>query len=288
MKRTGRVLSLILIIVLASSIFAFAGGTEGGLKFYEKEESYPANGSKGAAIENFGIKLYFQGDLTQEILQDKNNNCFTLTDNEGNKLPFLVLYAPKEEGVVMVLFDSEKENLDKDGKQIVIKGDTEYTLGISGDFRDDEGNTLGSDKTIKFTTINQKRNNVINMLLMLVMYAGIIIFTMRSAKKKSAAEKSEAKVNPYKEAKKTGKSVEKIVEKDQLKKQRAAEKAARLAENEDEEDDYLEDGHYRVRGIRTIASGGSAYKTGRKAEAERRAELEAKWAKDKKGKGKRR
>lgn len=286
MNRTGRILSLILILIIAASTFAFAAGTPGGLKFSENEESYPAEGSKGAAIENFGIKLYFQGTLTQDVLKEKNNDCLKLTDEEGHNLPLLVLYAPKEEGVVMVLFDPEKENLDKDGKRIGIKGDTEYTLTISGDFQDNDGNTLGSDKVIKFTTINQSRNNLINMLLMVVMYIGIIAFSMRGAKKKAKEQAAEAKVNPYKQSKKTGKSVEEIVEKDQLKKQKAAERAARLAEEDDDEEEHLEEGHYRVHGIRTVASGGSSYITGRKAEAERRAELEAKWAKAKKGKGK--
>ena len=47
---------------------------------------------------------------------------------------------------------------------------------------------------------------------------------------------------------------------------------------EDEEDDepYLEEGHYRVKAVRTVASGGSSYITGRKAEAEERAAQKAK------------
>lgn len=284
MNRTGRILSLIVIFIIAASTLAFAAGTPGGLKFSDKEESYPAEGSKGAAIENFGIKLYFEGTLTQKELKEKNHDCFKLTDDEGNNLPVLVLYAPKEEGVVMVLFDSEKKNLDKDGKQIKIKGDTEYTLTISGDFQDDEGNTLGSPKTIKFTTINQSRNTVINMLLMLVMYVGIIVFGMRGAKKKAQEQAAEAKVNPYKQSKKTGKSVEEIVEKDRNRKQKAAEKAAKLAAEDEYDEEYLEEGHYRVHRIRTVASGGSSYITGRKAEAEKRAALEEKWAKAKRKK----
>lgn len=292
MKRTGRIISLIVILVLAASVFAFAVGTEGGLNFTDKV-SYPVEGSSGAAIENFGIKLYFDHKMTQEVLQDKNDSNFRLTDEAGNVLPIRVLYSPKEEGVVLVLFDQEKENLDADGKQIKIIGDHAYTLWISADLTDDEGNTLGEVREIKFKTFNQKRNSMINFVLMGVMYAGIIVFSMRSARKKEAegGKTADSKVNPYKEAKKTGKSVEEIVEKDQAKKAKAAEKAARLAaENEDDEEDYHEEGRYRVHGFRTVASGGSSYITGRKAEAERRAEraaLEAKWAKAKKGKGRR-
>ena len=216
--------------------------------------------------------------MSKDILGKTNDNCFQLTDADGNVLPILVLYSPKETGVVMVLFDSNKENLDSNGKQIVIKGNTEYTLKIDGSLKDDLGNTLGANKTIKFTTINQSRNSMISMGLMLVLYAGIIGFSLRNAKKGAEKQAKEAKVNPYKEAKKTGKSVEEIVEKD---------------DDDDDDDDYIEEGHYRVKTRRTVASGGSSYITGRKAEAEARAEREARYARNQakqkkkvKGKGK--
>lgn len=64
----------------------------------------------------------------------------------------------------------------------------------------------------------------------------MIFFTSRSAKK--AAEKEQEKkgkpetVNPYKEAKRTGKSVEEIVEKDQKRKAKQAEALAKQKEKE--------------------------------------------------------
>ena len=209
MKKFGRILVVIAIIVMMATGLCFADGTEGGLIL---EDTYPKEGTSGAAIENFDIKLYFNNEMSKDILGKTNDNCFQLTDADGNILPILVLYSPKETGVVMVLFDSNKENLDSNGKQIVIKGNTEYTLKIDGSLKDDLGNTLGANKTIKFTTINQSRNSMISMGLMLVLYAGIIGFSLRNAKKGAEKQAKEAKVNPYKEAKKTGKSVEEIVE----------------------------------------------------------------------------
>jgi len=291
MKRFGRILVVIAIIVMMATGLCFADGTEGGLVL---EDTYPKEGTSGAAIENFDIKLYFNNEMSKDILGTVNDNCFQLTDADGNVLPILVLYSPKETGVVMVLFDSNKENLDSNGKQIVIKGNTEYTLKIDGSLKDDLGNTLGTNKTIKFTTINQSRNSMISMGLMLVLYAGIIGFSLRSAKKTAEKQAKEAKVNPYKEAKRTGKSVEEIVEKEQKKKEKLEKKAQEEDDDDDdddEEEDYLEEGHYRVKTRRTVASAGSTYITGRKAEAEERAEREARYARNqakqkKKGKGK--
>ena len=288
MKKISRILFIIMMITLLATGLAFADGTEGGL---ELTDTYPKADSTGAAIENFDVKLYFNNEMSED-----NDDCFQLIDADGNVLPTLVLDSPKETGVVMVLFDPNAENLDSNGKQITIKGNMEYTLKISGDLKDDQGNTLGKDTTVKFTTINQTRNSMVSMGLMIVLYAGIIGFSMRNAKKNAEKEKQarDAKVNPYKEAKRTGKSVEEIVEKEQKKKEKLEKKAQEEDDDDDdddEEEDYLEEGHYRVKTRRTVASAGSTYITGRKAEAEERAEREARYARNqakqkKKGKGK--
>ena len=128
-----------------------------------------------------------------------------------------------------------------------------------------------------------------------VIFDGVIPNPTNEVVEDAAAQAKEAKVNPYKEAKKTGKSVEEIVEKDQKRKEKLAKKAEEDDDDDDDDDDedYLEEGHYRVKTKRTVASGGSSYITGRKAEAEARAEREARYARNQakqkkkvKGKGK--
>lgn len=294
MKRISRIVAILAIMIFACTGLCFAEGTEGGLNLLD---TYPKEGSTGAAIENFDVKLYFDNEMSEEVLGSKNDSCFTLIDANGNILPILVLYSPKETGVVMVLFDTNKENLDSDGKKITIQGDMEYTLKISGDLVDDEGNTLGEDKTVAFSTINQRRNSMVSMLLMFVLYAGIIGFSIRSSKKNNEKENEskDAKFNPYKEAKRTGKSVEEVMAKEQKRQER---KARKQDDDEDEDEDdnedeipELPDGYYRVKTKRTVASAGSTYITGRKAEAEERREREARYARNqsknkKKGKGK--
>lgn len=300
MKRTGRILSLAIIMVMLAASLCFAqpaaadngadstAANTGGLTL---DHTYPKDGSKGASIENMSVKLYFDSEFTEEVLKDTNENAFQLIGPEGEKLPTRVLYSPKEKGVVLVIVDNDEE-----GKTITGKGNSEYTLKISGTLTDDAGNTLGTDQSITFTTLNQNANNMINMLMMFGMFGAIMVISMKGAKKEAAkqqAAKKDDKVNPYKEAKRTGKSVEEIVEKDQKNKAKQAAKEARsAAKEEDDYDDYVEDGVYKVKGPRPIAAGGGKYITGRKALAEaKKAEEEARKAqqqknKAKKGKGK--
>lgn len=297
MKRAGRILSLVIILVMMTTVFCFAAPAEEAQQADTKGtltllDTYPKDGSKGAAIENMSVKLYFDSEFTEKILKKSNDRAIQFIGPEGEKLPTRVLYNPKEEGVVLVIVDN-----DKDGKIISGKGNSEYTLKISGSLRDDKGNTLGEDKTITFTTLNQSANNMVNMLMMFVMFGAIMVISMRGAKKEAQkqqqASKKDDKVNPYKEAKRTGKSVEEIVEQDQKNKAKQAAKAARKAAREnDDYDDYVEDGVYRVKAPRPIAPAGGKYITGRKALAEaKKAEAEARKAqqkqyKAKKGKGK--
>ena len=298
MKRIGRILSLVMILFVLTSVCAFADGES--LKLLD---TYPKEGSTGAAIENFGIKLYFDSPMTGEILGKTNDNLITLKDENGTQIPIRILYAPKEDGVVMVLYDNPtatqaqatgKKNKDKSNANVtMITSDTEYTLWISKDFKDDAGKTLGEDKTISFKTLNQKRNTRVNMLLMLVLYGGIIVVMMKKPKKDDDGDgKKQEAVNPYKEAKKTGKSVKEIVEKEQERKRKEElkqkKKEALYAEAYEEVEEYIEEGHYRVKSRRTVASAGSTYITGRKAIAEAKAARKAQeeiWAqKAKKGK----
>ena len=288
MKRVGAIISLAALIVVFSTSLCFA-------QALTLEGSYPENGATGASIENLGVKLYFSNNLTAEKAGTANENVFHLYDADGNDLPIKVLYPEKEDGVVLVLLDSTAD-ADGDGNaDVIVQSNSEYRLTISKDLVDDEGNVLGVDETVTFTTLNQNANTTISMLMMVFMFGGMMIFSFKSAKKanEEARKKKDEKVNPYKEAKRTGKSVEEIVEKDQREKaKRAAKEAAKAAKAEE----WIDINTYRVKRPRPISEGGSSYITGRKAIAEaKKAEQEAKKAAKqqyraknvKKGKGKR-
>ena len=243
MKRLGAILSIVALMVALSTSLCFGSSLT-------IESSYPKDGSTGASIENLGVKLYFSEDLSESEVGKANKKCFQLYDEEGKKLPTRVLYHEGEKGVVLVLLDNSSD------KKLKAKSNSEYTLKISGDLVSDEGNTLGKDETITFKTLNQSANSMISIAMMVVI--------------------------PYKEAKKTGKSVEEIVEKDQKKKAKQAEKAAKKAAKEEKDLYYYEEediNKYRVSERRSAYAAGSKYAAARKAEAEKaRAEKNAKKA----------
>lgn len=251
MRRIGAILVLTALIVALFTGLCFADNGTLTLK-----DSYPEDGSTGASIENLGVKLYFDGPMTGEKAGKANgDDVFKLYDYTGKETPTRVLYDSKEEGVVLVLLDTNVADTQ-------VYSNSEYTLKISGALVDDNGNQLGRDTQVTFKTLNQKTNSIISMVMMVVMFGGMMIVSTRAAKKSAQeAKKQQEKVNPYKEAKKTGKSVEEIVEKDQKRKAKEAEKSARKAEDEDDEDDYeyYEEDTYKVARRHSASEGGSRY-----------------------------
>lgn len=261
MKKIGLILSLSMCIVFMASVFSFADTLQ-------IEKTYPKDGATGFQPVNMGVTLYFNEEVSSEENQEANNQCFKIINKETKKAQdIMVLYHPDEVGKVMVLL---KNDLDPN---------TEYVFSVSDEFTADNGDTLGEGMTINFKTRDVSKDSTVNMLLMVVMFGGIMVFSVRSAKKqqeKEAQKRSATeKVNPYKVAKETGKSVEEIVEKDQKQKAKEAakqEKKARKEAAEKEEDEEANEPRdintYHVKVRRPISAGGSTYITGRKAAAE--------------------
>lgn len=201
MKRKGLVAVLAAIMVMASSAFCFAD--EAGLQL---KSSYPEDGQKNTSIENVGVKLYFNNTFSTKEAQKKDEKLVKIIDSKGDAIDTIVLF--KKDMVLVVADNTEKAKR--------ISNSETYTLVIDPEFVDDDGNTLGEKTKIEFTTYNQKLNNIINMAMMFVMFGGIMFFTIKQQKDQARekaeaqAEKSNTNFNPYKEAKKTGKSVEEV------------------------------------------------------------------------------
>ena len=291
MKRVGKILSLVMLMVVLSTSLCFAGTLN-------LTETYPADGATGTSIENVSVKLYFDTDFTEEKVGAENADAFKLFGPDGEKLPIKVLYPPKEDGVVLVLLDTTYDG-DGDGKADYTAAiqNSEYKLVISGNLVDDEGNRLGADKAVRFTTINQKLSMMANMGMMTVMMVGMVVISSKQTKKaveeQRQAMKEEA-FNPYKEAKKSGKSVQEVIAQHEKDEAKRAAKEARKNKDDDDEYEWIDANTYRVARKRTVAEGGSSYITGRKAiaeakaaeEAARKAEKAAQKRNVKKGKGK--
>ena len=275
------------IFVMVLAIFALMTITLVNKVYADEEfalvESYPKDGAKNAAVENLGVKLLFTNDVNAQENHEANSACFTLLSPEGEKLPTKMYYNPKNPKEILVLYDTTETG------PLTTRTSEHYTFTVSKDFKDNNGNALGTDQVIEFDTINQSFNTRVYMVAMLLMIAGMAFFTQLQARKKASGEgkdgegKEEA-FNPYKEAKRTGKSVAEVVaihEKEVAKAEaKAAKENSRLYDDEDDFEEEEEDsGNYKVKGPRPISAGGSTYITGRKALAEAKKAEEERLAK---------
>lgn len=273
MRKLGRILCLATLIVTLTASICF------GAESLQIVEAYPEDGQKNTTIENMCVKLWFNHEMGDKASVKANADCFKLTDDEGKEVPIRIFYHPDDTKQVLVLADTTKK--------LDIKDNTEYTMTVSADLIDNDGHKLGQDAKYSFTTLNQSRNTAVYMVMMFVMFGGMMFFTSHQMKKQQEKNQDvrpvkEEAFNPYKEAKKTGKSVQEVIaahEKEQAKK--AAKQAKKAAKNdaEDEYEEIEDNGNHKVKGPRPISATGSTFITGRKAEAEARKAEEERLAK---------
>lgn len=223
MKRKSLIAVLAALMVLASAVACFA---DGGLKIVS---SYPQDGQKNTSMENLGVKIVFNNKIDAKSVQKYNTSQVSLVDEKGVKVPIKVLFSEKGGKMMLAVADLN------DSKYRVLNN-AEYTLNIASNFRDNEGNTLGQDEQITFKTYNQKANTWVNMGMMAVMFGGLFLVSMKSATKREEEQEASAaqeSFNPYKEAKRTGKSLEEVMAEQAKKEAKLAKKKARKGGKED-------------------------------------------------------
>lgn len=296
-KRIVAILCMLVVVFTMSAPCAQAAGL--GIT-----KTSPESGDKGVPLENMSVKIFFDDEVYNKDNFDENKKAFKLVDEKGKTIPTRVLFNAKYKDVALVLAEKNYKN----GKQVQIEPVTKYTLYIDGDFKGADGQTLGKDQKISFRTLNPSNTMKISMGMMAVMMVAMVFASSKAMKKQQENEakenhnKKEEKFNPYKVAKETGLSVEEVVanekkrrEREERKEERKEVRKAKHHREEIEEDveEYLEPGHYKVKRARRVADAGSTYITGKKAEAEKKAEIAAKVKAEKKAgtygkKGKRR
>ena len=223
MKRAGALICAILITVAMMAPAAFAvdnnDSSAAAKTDLELISSSPEDGATGVAVDNLSVKMRFNKDVlpSSADIRQANAKQFRLIDSEGKKIPIKVYYSEDEKGLILVAADVYSgKNKNR------IKGDETYTLTVGRNFQATDGSTTGQQIKIGMTTLNQGRSTFIYMILMVLMMAGMVFFTVRSTKnaekKKNEEREFKEGVNPYKEAKKSGKSVEEVVAKTNKKK----------------------------------------------------------------------
>lgn len=271
MKRIGALVCLMIMVVSVLAPASFAANDDNSQKTgFAIEDSIPHNKDTGVSVENLSVKIYFNQDVmpANDKVKKSNAKQFKLTDENGKKIPIKVYYSNKETGLLMVV--SDVRNREARSNNTGIDGDMNYTLTINKNLQAADGSKLGTVETIKFKTLDQQKSTRVYMILMAVMMVGMIVFTTRAAKKANEKEEQDAgktkTVNPYKEAKRTGKSVEEIVAKDKQRKAKEAEAYAKKKAKEAEIMAALEEeveeisSNKRVSAPKPISVTGSDYK----------------------------
>lgn len=299
MKRAGALICAILIAVTMMAPAAFAEDNNSSAAAVKTDlemvSSSPEDGATGVAVDNLSVKMRFNKDVrpASDDVRQANAKQFKLVDSEGKKIPVKVYYSEDEEGLILVAADVYS------GKnRNAIKGDETYTLVVGRNFQAADGSTTGQQIKVGMTTLNQGRSMAIYMILMVLMMAGMVFFTVRSTKNAEKKKKEEREfkdgVNPYKEAKKSGKSVEEVVAKTNKKKAKKEEAIRKQKEAEAAiEAEIIEkirrESNKRVSSPRAISAAGSDLKlrvvkdSGEKVSAKEAAEKAAAARKNNKG-----
>ena len=270
MKRAGALICAILIAVTMMAPAAFAEDSNSSAAAAKTDlemiSSSPEDGATGVAVDNLSVKMRFNKDVrpASDDVRKANAKQFKLVNSEGKKIPIKVYYSEDEEGLILVaadVYSGKNKN--------AIKGDETYTLVVGRNFQAADGSTTGQQLKVSMTTLNQGRSMAIYMVLMVLMMAGMVFFTLRSTKNAEKKKKEEREfkdgVNPYKEAKKSGKSVEEVGAKTNKKKAKKEEairkqKEAEAAIEAEIIEKIRKESNKRVSSPRAISAAGSDLK----------------------------
>lgn len=220
MKRKSLIAVMAAIMVLISAVVCFAGT---GLQIVS---SYPQDGQKNTSMENLGVKIVFNNKVNGKDVQANNKKAVKLVDQDGKSVPIKVLFSNKSGKMMLAVADTNNSDYR-------VLNNADYKLTIASNFKDNEGNELGKDEVITFKTYNQKANNMVNMGMMVVMFGGLFLVSMKTSNKsKEENDDQEESFNPYKEAKRTGKSLEEVMAEYNKKQEKSAKKKSKKKQEE--------------------------------------------------------
>ena len=276
---------VVAIVVMTIAFAAPALAVEGTLNFIR---STPANGGSNVPIENVGVKLFFDGNVTHDSVWPANSKAFTFSDSDGNKVDYNAYPGHKvgEEGYILVVANPVPL---REGQPGHLMQSTDYTLTVSGELMSYSGARLGEDIKITFETMDMAANSRLSMIVMVVMMVGAIALMFLTNMRKMKAEAEAAalmKANPYRIAKDKNISVDEakaLIEKAKERNQKQLEKTGGKAPEPEEKKsaaprlDSKKKGKktHKVKKARPVSEGGSSYKTGRKGQKSRKARAEA-------------
>ena len=145
-----RILSILLAVamMIALGVPAFAGNGDGSGGGKDKPLTLASSDIPDGSTDvptDLTVTLTFTKNVVNFTVKDNNMGCFRLIDSDGNAAPISVLMGD--------------DQVDPDCKRIVtvqasgLAAGEAYTLVISGSLQAKSGATLGSDVSIRFTTV---------------------------------------------------------------------------------------------------------------------------------------
>ena len=244
MKKLGKILCLSIAIIIISTSFSFASGLT-------LIRSFPEEGKSNLNPQNIAVKLAFSEKISDPATIKANARNFKITNSEGQAIDFEPLYNEiKYPNEVWLQISN------------VLDQNSTYKVTVLEGMQGSSGSTLDKSIVLNFATRNTEADSKGYMFLMMIMIGGMVVFSIFDSKRKMKKEtaREEQKVNPYKEAKRTGKSVEAVVAKTERKKaqvERRKEKAAqRQGPAEDSDEESIRPGVKRVKKPRPISEKG--------------------------------
>ncbi len=217
MKKIKTIICTLILTMIVSTMIVSAGGTSADE--FSLKSSYPENGQHDFQPVNVAIKLTFNKNVISEEAQKANKGKIKLVDKKGKSISVMQICSKKYPNEIWVYAKKD------------LKSKKEYKVIISKDLVASDGDKLGKKETIGFGIMDMEKSTSVYMIMMIVMVLFMVVFSSWETKRKIKKEAEEAgktgKVNPYKVAKATGKSVEAIVSEDKQQKQKQGEKQSK-------------------------------------------------------------
>jgi hypothetical protein len=169
-----RILVFSIIMVMMLSMTAFAGDNN-GQSLLTITETIPVDGAKNIPVDQV-IKLSFSNNVINSSIRENNMACFKLVDSDDNDV------------TIEVFMDDDQ--IHPDQKRIIKITPTEgfaenmtYTLKINGDMSGKNGNTLGDELTVSFSTVSTGIDSNVITIAAIFIIALVVVFIRRSKAK---------------------------------------------------------------------------------------------------------
>jgi methionine-rich copper-binding protein CopC len=171
MKKT---LVFAMIMIMMLSITVFAGDNNGQSPLMVKE-TIPADGAEDIPIDQ-EIKLSFSNNVINTTIRENNMACLQLVDSDGNNVDMKIFMADDQ------IHPDQKRDIIITPAANLAENMT-YTLKINGDLSGKNGNTLGEELTVSFSTISTGIDPAVIAVAAIFLIALIVVIIKRSKAK---------------------------------------------------------------------------------------------------------